>query len=151
MFNTISLFVYVFNWKGLLFDTKERSGFQFNIKVSKKKKENWNDRLVERARVFFLAIFKLSLAVAARKNISGIAWTATARGGRSCSHTSKSVRALLAKRAWCTKSQSWLLNIYFRFRSVGSSPDSNFFNSPFTRSPSFCFKTRVGAHSPSHT
>ena len=150
MFNTISLFVYVFNWKGLLFDTKERSGFQFNIKVSKKKKKTeMTDSLKGRGSSFWLySNYPWPLRHA---NISGIAWTATARGGRSCSHTSKSVRALLAKRAWCTKSQSWLLNIYFRFRSVGSSPDSNFFNSPFTRSPSFCFKTRVGAHSPSHT
>ena len=35
------------------------------------------------------------------ENLPGIAWTTTARGGRSCSHTSNSV-ARLAERVWCT-------------------------------------------------
>ena len=35
------------------------------------------------------------------ENLPGFAWTTTARGGRSCSHTSNSV-AWLAERVWCT-------------------------------------------------
>ena len=33
----------------------------------------------------------------------------------SCSHPSNNVPQRLAERVWWTKSQSWLLNIYFRF------------------------------------
>ena len=42
-------------------------------------------------------------------------WTARARGGTSRSHTSNIVLAKLAERVWCTKFQSSLLDIYFRF------------------------------------
>ena len=52
--------------------------------------------------------------MAPRKDM-GIVWTATARGGTSRSHTSNIVPAArLAERLWCPKSQSSLLNIYFR-------------------------------------
>ena len=51
------------------------------------------------------------LRLGRHEKLSGIAWTTTARGSASRSHTSNIVPATLAGRVWCTNFQSSLLNI----------------------------------------
>ena len=54
------------------------------------------------------------------EKLSSIVWTATVQNWTSRSHTSNIVQERLTKRVLWTKSQSYLLNIYFRLNRVQS-------------------------------
>ena len=54
------------------------------------------------------------------EKLSSIVWTATVQNWTSRSHTSNIVQERLTKRVLWTKSQSYLLNVYFRLNRVQS-------------------------------